>query len=73
VSGLFDAAVHVAAGLYGDRGSGPSRFGALKALGHFTGFPDPVSDRCAIPPSDLPASLTASDRDGPHTAAVGAL
>ena len=49
VSGLIDAAVHVAAGLYGDRGSGPSRFGALEALGHFTGFPDPVSDRCAIP------------------------
>jgi hypothetical protein len=31
-----------AAGLYGDRGSGPLRFRALKALGHFTGFPDPV-------------------------------
>jgi hypothetical protein len=33
VSGLIDAAVHVAAGLYGDRGSSPSRHGALKALG----------------------------------------
>jgi hypothetical protein len=49
VSGLFGAAVHEAAGLYGDRGSGPCRFGALEALGHLPGFPDPVSDRCAIP------------------------
>ncbi len=37
-----DAAIITAAGLYGDRGSGPHRFGALEALGHFTGFPDPV-------------------------------
>jgi hypothetical protein len=31
-----------AAGLYGDRGSGPLRFPALEALGLKTGFPDPV-------------------------------
>jgi hypothetical protein len=38
-----DAAIITAAGLYGDRGSGPDRKGALEAPGHFTGFPDPVS------------------------------
>lgn len=37
-----DAAIITAAGLYGDRGSGPHRFCALEAHGHFTGFPDPV-------------------------------
>ena len=37
-----DAAFITAAGLYGDRGSGPDRKGALEAPGHFTGFPDPV-------------------------------
>ncbi|MBB3773871.1 NADPH:quinone reductase-like Zn-dependent oxidoreductase [Angulomicrobium tetraedrale] len=37
-----DAAIITAAGLYGDRGSGPDRFCALEAPGHFTGFPDPV-------------------------------
>jgi hypothetical protein len=38
----FDAAFITAAGLYGDRGSGPDRVCALEAPGHFTGFPDPV-------------------------------
>jgi hypothetical protein len=37
-----DAAIITAAGLYGHRGSGPDRKGALEAPGHFTGFPDPV-------------------------------
>ena len=37
-----DAAIITAAGLYGDRGSGPYRNCALEALGHFPGFPDPV-------------------------------
>ena len=37
-----DAAIITAAGLYGDRGSGPDRKCALEAPGHFTGFPDPV-------------------------------
>lgn len=37
-----DAAFITAAGLNGDRGSGPYRFCALEAPGHFTGFPDPV-------------------------------
>jgi hypothetical protein len=37
-----DAAIITAAGLYGDRGSGPDRLCALEAPGHFTGFPDPV-------------------------------
>jgi hypothetical protein len=37
-----DAAIITAAGLYGDRGSGPDRDCALEAPGHFTGFPDPV-------------------------------
>ncbi len=41
VSGLL-MRPFTAAGLYGDRGSGPVRFGALEALGHFPGFPDPV-------------------------------
>ena len=45
----FDAAILTAAGLYGDRGSGPSRFGALEALGRSLVFPTPSSDRCAIP------------------------
>jgi hypothetical protein len=49
VSGLIDAAVHVAAGLYGDRGSGPLRFRALEALGPWLVYPTPSSDRCAIP------------------------
>ncbi|MCH2221859.1 MAG: hypothetical protein MK097_16270, partial [Dechloromonas sp.] len=37
-----DAAIITAAGLYGDRGSGPYRNCALEALGRFPGFPDPV-------------------------------
>jgi hypothetical protein len=41
VSGLFDAAMITAAGLYGDRGSGPDRTRALGAW-TVTGFPDPV-------------------------------
>ena len=44
-----DAAIITAAGLSGDRGSGPDRSCALEALGHIPGFPNPVSDRCAIP------------------------
>jgi hypothetical protein len=36
------SAATTAAGLYGDRGSGPARTCALEALGHFPGFPDPV-------------------------------
>ncbi len=44
-----DAAIITAAGLYGDRGSGPHRFCALVALGHSLVFPTPSSDRCAIP------------------------
>jgi len=38
----IDAAIITAAGLYGDRGSGPNRFRALAALERFTGFPDPI-------------------------------
>ena len=49
VSGLIDAAVHVTAGLYGDRGSGPLRFRALEAPGPSLVCPIPSSDRCAIP------------------------
>jgi hypothetical protein len=44
-----DAAILTAAGLYGDRGSGPNRFCALEAPGHSLVFPTPSSDRCAIP------------------------
>jgi hypothetical protein len=48
VSGLIDAAMITAAGLYGDRGSGPDRNRALEALGKSLVFPTPSSDRCAI-------------------------
>jgi len=56
VSGLFDAAV-TAAGLYGDRGPGPCRFRALKALGHSLVFPTPsltVAPYLALDPPAFP-------------------
>jgi hypothetical protein len=56
VSGLFDAAV-TAAGLYGDRGPGPYRFRALKALGHSLVFPTPsltVAPYLALDPPAFP-------------------
>ena len=44
MSGLFDAALITAAGLYGDRGSGPYRFGALDERSDISlVFPTPSS------------------------------
>ena len=70
VSGLFDAAV-TAAGLYGDRGPGPYRFRALKALGHSLVFPTPSLTVAPYLLSDLPASPT--PQLGGYTAAAGVL
>lgn len=61
VSDLFDAAGHRAAGLYGDRGSGPIRLRAPKGAWDISGFSD--ARLLTVAPylsSDLPASLTAS-------------
>ena len=57
VSGLLTQPYCGAAGLYGDRGSGPSRFGALEALGRSLVFPTPSSDRWPEPADSLAGRL----------------
>jgi hypothetical protein len=55
VSGLKDAAMMTAGGLYGDRGSGSDRDRALEAPGQSLVFPTPPSGRSALYLSSEPA------------------